>query len=225
MNRELHLKGYLKYFFIPYALFFITLSVLLMIYNRRELHLLLNAYHTPELDTFFKIVTNFGGSIPFFIVVGLLLYRLGASLYLLVSLGANALVTNSLKLIFAHLRPRTYFSENFPDITLPLVRGVELFGYNGFPSGHTSSAFLTMLCLTLLSKNRVVAFLSILLAMLTGFSRVYLNQHFADDILFGSVVGITMALLLSVPYKKLIKKEPALNCSLPRIIKTFILKK
>ncbi len=225
MNRGLHLKGYLKWFFVPYALFFITLSVLLMSYNRQELHLLLNAHHTPELDTFFKVITNFGGCIPFIIAGALLFYRLGASLYLLISLGLNALVTNSLKLIFAHQRPRTYFSENFPDITLPLVQGVELFGYNGFPSGHTSSVFLTMLCLTLLTKNRAMAFICLVLAVLTGFSRVYLNQHFADDILLGSVVGITMALLLSIPYEKRMKKPSLFNDSLPHIIKTFILKR
>lgn len=184
------IRQVLPYFLVPYILFLVSLLLLVSLNEKGDLHLMMNGYHTPLLDVFFKYFTYIGENIPFIFVIVLLFYQLGASIYLLATMIFNVLVTNGLKLVFKTPRPTLYFSENFPDITLPLVEGVKLYLSNGFPSGHTSAAFAFMTCIALMVKSKTVAAFCCITAILVGYSRVYLSQHFAEDIILGSVIGI-----------------------------------
>ncbi|MDO5665915.1 MAG: phosphatase PAP2 family protein [Bacteroidia bacterium] len=192
----------LSFFLIPYIIFAITWFSLIIIYEKGELHLILNSYHSPFLDTFFKYFTELGGSIPFIIVAVYLFFQINKSFYLLSTLLINALLTNTLKRLFAVPRPKIFFEENFPDVALQFVDGVRIYEYNGFPSGHTSAVFATMICIALLSRNRYISVLCLLLAVIGAYSRVYLSQHFAEDIMLGSLVGMTTALAIYPLYLK-----------------------
>lgn len=195
-------KDYIYSFFIPYIIVGITLFALILMYSKSDLHLLLNSYHTPFLDTFFTYCTEFGATIPIVVAVVYLFIRFGKSAYISIVLVSNLLLTNGLKLLFREPRPKLFFSENFPDVTLQFIHGMRIYTKNGFPSGHTSAVFALMTCIALISKNRTVSFVCILLAVLTGYSRIYLSQHFAEDVLFGSVVGISGALAFYPFYMK-----------------------
>lgn len=210
---------YLYWFFIPYALFAITLLVVILLTNKGELHLAMNEFHTPLLDFFFKYYTELGASIPFIIALGLLFYRCADSLYLLVALLINSLVTNGLKLLFREPRPTLYFQEIASSDSLTLVEGVSLYTHNGFPSGHTSAVFVLMMCLTLIFKRKDIAIIAFIMASLVGYSRVYLSQHFTEDILFGSAVGIMVGMLSYTLYQKLLTNTHWGSQSLPTLIK------
>jgi membrane-associated phospholipid phosphatase len=68
-------------------------------------------------------------------------------------------------------------------------------GSNSFPSGHTLSAFALYGFLAFSSKNKTVSTVLLLaLAVLVAISRVYLLQHFLQDILMGSVLGVGLAI-------------------------------
>lgn len=211
--------SYLYWFFIPYALFALTLLVIILLTNKGDLHLAMNDYHTPFLDFFFKHYTELGASIPFIIAVGLLLYRCADTLYLLITLGINSLVTNSLKLLFREPRPTLYFQNLSSEESLTLVDGVSLYTHNGFPSGHTSAAFVLMICLTLIIKRKDFSLIAFIMAALVGYSRVYLSQHFTEDILFGSIVGITVGLLCYGLHQRMMTRTNWGAKSLPAFIK------
>lgn len=204
---------YLYWFLIPYALFFIALFSLILIYDKGELHLLMNTVHTPVADTFFKYYTELGGALPFVIAAIFLFHRVGSSLYILVTLGLNAIVTNLLKTFFGEPRPIRFFELYHPDKSLPIVEGVRLFTANGFPSGHTSATFALMTCIMLMAKRRDVSLIVFVAAALLGYSRIYLSQHFAEDVLFGSAVGVAMGFLLYFFYLFLLRKHPRFNQS------------
>lgn len=209
----------LQYFFIPYAVFLIVLLFLVINYEKAELHLMMNSLHKNFLDIFFKYFTEIGASIPFIVAGLLLFYKFGASFYLLSSLIINVLITNGLKLLFGLPRPTLYFSENFPEISLPLVEGVRLYTTNGFPSGHTSATFAFMICIALIVKKRWVAVACSIVAILVGYSRVYLSQHFTEDILLGSVIGVFSGGFIFSLFFNLMKKHNWLNKSLLTIKK------
>lgn len=65
-----------------------------------------------------------------------------------------------------------------------------------FPSGHTAAAFTTALVMT--SAIPGIGLISLTLAGLIGYSRVYLGVHYPSDVLAGLIIGsgLTVTLLL-----------------------------
>jgi membrane-associated phospholipid phosphatase len=60
---------------------------------------------------------------------------------------------------------------------------------NSFPSGHTSAAFSLFICLALITPRKWAP-LWVVSAWAVAYSRIYLSQHFLEDILLGSVIGL-----------------------------------
>ncbi|WP_238885147.1 phosphatase PAP2 family protein [Clostridium sp. YIM B02551] len=69
-----------------------------------------------------------------------------------------------------------------------------------FPSGHTASSFTASTILSsYFKKYRAIIFS---LAIIIGFSRIYLMVHYLSDVLGGAVLGIGMAILIKYIFKK-----------------------
>ena len=64
-----------------------------------------------------------------------------------------------------------------------------------FPSGHTSSSFAPALALllTLDKKDKAWSIPAIILALLIGFTRIYVHVHYCTDVLGGLVSGAIWA--------------------------------
>ena len=80
---------------------------------------------------------------------------------------------------------------------LHTIDGVRLHAWNSFPSGHTMTAFAFFLSLALIVKNQLLKFFFFAMSLLVGFSRIYLNQHFLEDTLAGSLLAVVIALTMS----------------------------
>ena len=185
---------HLHYFLTLYILFFIVLLAAVFQYPAAELHLLMNSNHTAFGDWFFRLWTEWGGLlVPNIILVLLFFYRYSIATYMAVSQLVGFTVSSTAKLAFNEPRPLLYFQENFSEISLPLVDGVRLYKAHSFPSGHTITAFALFFGLALIVKNKWLKVLFFVMASLVGYSRVYLSQHFAIDILAGSAIGILSA--------------------------------
>mgnify|MGYP002517431719 CR=1 FL=1 len=105
-------------------------------------HIELNSFHTPFLDTFFKLITEFGGNLPFILIGIFMLFNLRDGFFLLLGQGICSLITQIFKYTMAHPRPYTLFKSLGIDLP-PTVEGVELWNaFNSFPSGHTSCVFV-----------------------------------------------------------------------------------
>ncbi len=180
-----------KWFFIPLVVLWVVFVVLLFSYSKPELHLLLNSYHTSLLDGFFTFYTNVGGWFPFLVVFLLLFYRFGAALLVLVPQLLVAIPIYVIKQFYDAPRPSAYFQQL--NKVFPKVPGVDFHCTNSFPSGHTTAAFAMFLSLIFIVKNPFLKFLFFVLAMLVGYSRVYLSQHFAGDVFCGSLIGVLFA--------------------------------
>jgi membrane-associated phospholipid phosphatase len=78
---------------------------------------------------------------------------------------------------------------------LRLVPGVEMLHHNSFPSGHSTCAYSMCFVAAILVGKRIPAMLFAVLAALLAFSRVYLSQHFAEDVICGAAIGTLVAYL------------------------------
>lgn len=84
-------------------------------------------------------------------------------------------------------RPRPFAA--YPDI-MPLVMPIDPFS---FPSGHTLSSFCAAsACFAYHKKAGAVC---AVLALLIGFSRLYVGVHYPTDVLGGIVIGIILGFL------------------------------
>lgn len=153
----------------------------------------------PWLEVAIRDVTALGGVAVMVLasasVVGYLAllrkwYLVG--LVLLTVLGGT-LLSELLKQIFGRIRP---------DVVPPLVVHLSL----SFPSGHSTQAaavYLTLGALfARLQKGRrlrlYIMSWAMFIALLVGFSRVYLGVHWPSDVLGGWILGAVWAVLVSL---------------------------
>lgn len=191
MKNRFTLKTRIKdnpYFFYAYfSALFIGLITLLLI-SKGDVVLLLNRNHSPFLDHLFLITDNIGEGIVFLIVLLVIgAFRFGNLVKGLSVFLGTGLIIQILKNIFDMPRPKLYLSPNH---SLYFVPGVNVHEYLSFPSGHSATAFCTMIFLAYLVKNRNWGALFFVIALFGALTRVYLCQHFFIDIYFGSMIGV-----------------------------------
>ncbi len=192
------------YLFIP---FLILGFAFLLIYGKSQSHLIINGAHNNFGDFFFKYITHLGDGIifPILIIVTLFL-KFKWSLYFFTASLLTLLFMYLTKQLLFHGMPRPIaFFENLEN--LYLINGVKVHKSNSFPSGHTTTAFAIFTLLILITKNNYLKFTFALLAIIAGFSRIYLSQHFLIDVLAGAILGVTIALISCLIIDKICYKN------------------
>ena len=182
-------------FLLPYLVFLLLGGICMLTWTKTEIHLYINEHTHGTADLFFRMATFFGDGILVGILVLLfLLYRIRNGLLILISGLIAGIITQTLKhTLFSHMeRPKKFFEGVHQ---LYLVPGVENYGGHAFPSGHSASAFALYFALAIITPNKFLKFLFILIALLVGFSRIYLSQHFLQDVYAGSLLGICSTVL------------------------------
>jgi len=188
MDVKKFLKKHLS-LIIPYSIFLIVGIIILILYSKIDIHLAINKLNAPFLDVFFKYMTEFGAFIliaPIILVTAFIRYR-----YAIIATASSILailLTQILKrwVYYDSPRPKVVF-QNLYD--LHFVENVQLRSSHSFPSGHTAGAFALFIVLALINKRPVYQFLFLIMALLVGYSRMYLSQHFLIDVVVGSAVG------------------------------------
>ena len=196
-------------FLVPTLVLALVLGIALLITQKAELHLALCQPHTTVLDTIVPIITNLVDWLPYLCVILLLFYRAGWATFLASNLLLSTIIVQPIKHIVCAPRPLTWFAENMPDVTLPLVEGVRMNHWLSFPSGHTTTFFVLfyslsiILCAENVTGKMILSFLCFLCASFGAYTRIYLSQHFALDIFAGILIAVFSTLSL---YFFLVKK-------------------
>ncbi len=179
-----------RYFFIPYGVLLVLALIIQFTSTQFEVSLFVNSLHNSFLDTFFFINTQIGdGLFAAAIALVLLIFKRVYFWSSVLCFYVPALITQFLKrVVFSHhLRP----SVLMKDFTqLHYVPGVDMHGLHSFPSGHTTSAFAVFLFLAFISSNKKWGAGFLAISILVGLSRIYLLQHFFEDVLMGSCIGV-----------------------------------
>lgn len=142
------------------------------------------------LDTVMPAITSLGdaGMIWILISFALLISRKHrkSGMILIVAMVLDAILCNGiLKPLIGRIRPFGWRT----DITLLIPPPADA----SFPSGHTAISFAVVTVL-FLRKERYW-YLSLVLAVLIAFSRMYLYVHFPTDILGGCLLGVLCGVL------------------------------
>lgn len=197
-------------FLVPTIVLALVLGIVLLITPKAELHLALCQPHTTGLDTIVPIITNLVDWLPYVVVVLLLFYRAGWATFLASNLLLSTIIVQPIKHIVCAPRPLTWFAENMPDISLPLIEGVRMNHWLSFPSGHTTTFFVLFFTLSIIlceedikGKN-ILSFICFLCASFGAYTRIYLSQHFALDVFAGILIALFSTLVL---YFFLVKKS------------------
>jgi membrane-associated phospholipid phosphatase len=185
MNR---IKGS-GFYFINFSALLIAASLFLLMKGHANAFLSLNSFHNPVADFVFYYMTYLGdGWFAIIIAASLLLFKKTRNLgvLVLISYAVSGILAQFVKHLVEAPRPSVYFTYAQYH---KFVEGVHLAGSNSFPSGHTTTAFSLASVLACFTKNKKLQFLYLILATATGYSRIYLGQHFLTDVIVGAVLG------------------------------------
>ena len=175
-------------------------GIALMMYDNKTLFSLVNARHTPAADVLMLYITYIGEGVISAIAL-LMLLALPSFRnwwYFTAAVLTNAIppfVIQAIKRSVDAPRPLKYFNEAPWIHTLPHW---ERLMEHSFPSGHTCAAFCLFSFLAVLLKPgyRWIGILFFVLAMLVGYSRLYLAAHFFADAYAGSIIGTTFTVMV-----------------------------
>ncbi len=183
-----------RYFLIPFLIVMITGFSLMLVFSKTDLFLLINNKHNTFFDQFFKLNTWLGdGLMTIVVVCGMLFFKYRYAVLTALAYAYTSLAVQILKRLFNAPRPVKFFEDIAPIRT---IDGYAMHEWNSFPSGHTASAFTLAVVLSYVLPYKHSHWILIPFVVLTAFSRVYLAQHFMEDIIAGSLIAVTMTLQL-----------------------------
>lgn len=166
----------------------------------QQLFLFLNGMHSPFWDNFMYIFTGKMTWVPMYAAILYVLYKNFNIYVCLFAVVAIALtITYADQICATVIRPiveRSRPSRN-PDIAelVHLVNG-KRGGRFGFPSCHAANSFALAFFVMLFFKNRLLTFFILFWAALNSYSRIYVGVHYPGDLIAGTIVGLSGALLI-----------------------------
>lgn len=186
----------LRFYFFTVLSVIVAALVFNFCFSKTEGFLLFNRYHPGWLDLFFKYATNLGDGLISILAAIILLSLRKKKKAMTVTLAYiySGLLIQLAKRIFHMPRPKFYFEQTLFQYS-HFVDGVRMHDQNSFPSGHTASAFALATVLVLVFKKKKISFFCLFMAILIGYSRIYLAQHFLIDVIFGAIAGMGCALI------------------------------
>ena len=190
-----------------YVLSFIFVWLILLICTisipKFEMHQALNSYHDYLLDFVFSTLTFLGDGI--FAVLLLFVFFFidkKKGLFLLSTFLISSLLAQLLKnFVFDDfMRPYHYIQSG--SLHVPIVSGIKMHASYSFPSGHTTTIFALTSALSLFYQSKKIGFSLFVIAVFVGYSRIYLSQHFLEDTIAGSILGVTTSFVIHLILRK-----------------------
>jgi membrane-associated phospholipid phosphatase len=185
----------------------LSLFTMSLVWGKNEAFLYLNTNLGLVADKVFEYCSYLAEGwiwIPYFIVlVGL--YKKDKAFILMNFLISTLFTQFAKNFIFTTaMRP---MASGLDATQIHTVPGVEIHTFNSFPSGHTATAFTLFILTTYLFPNKYALSIGIIYAIVCGYSRIYLAQHFPLDLAGGIFVAL-LTLPISIFIREKLNKKP-----------------
>lgn len=158
--------------------------------------ILLNQLHSPWMDILFIHLTFLGDGLFSIVAAALILIiwkRRWLSLNIIVAYVCSGILAQALKKLFMAPRPREIITGS---LYRSFIEGITGVGWDSFPSGHTTSVFALATIMALHVNRKRWGLFFLVIAVLVGYSRIYLGQHFLQDVIAGAVLGTAIGFIV-----------------------------
>ena len=184
--------------------------LLLLTYSlgNNNFFLLINGNLGKAADYFFAYYTYVGDGWCWLIWLLLfILYKKKKEiLFLVIGFVYTTIVTQVFKYLILPDAPRP-MSAIANKALVHTIEGVDIHLISSFPSGHSTTAFTFYLFACIIFNNKWVVYLGIIPALMVGYSRVYLAQHFPRDVAGGIIAAIICSVLSVITYQAIQKRR------------------
>ncbi len=167
----------------------IALFIFTFLLGNISFFLILNFNGGNLLDIFFSNFTKLAEVFPWLVaLIFVLIYRKEFLVFLVCVFLISTILSQGIKNILPIQARPTKAIINLSQVHT--VQGVQLHSVFSFPSGHTTTAFTIFLFFVLVFNKKWIVYAGFFYALLIGYSRIYLAQHFPVDIAGGMVCAI-----------------------------------
>lgn len=187
-----------SFFFNCFLSLLFMIGMCSILFSKTESFIFLNQFHSSYLTEFFRIITFFGDGI-FVILISFLIVvffrphlKLGNAIIL--SYLFSGFIAQLFKNIITAPRPIVCLQQMKSNFYIDTFSNCNV-GFSSFPSGHTATAFAIATVFALYFNKKSISLISLILASMVGYSRIYLGNHFIGDVLGGTIVGIFTGIL------------------------------
>jgi membrane-associated phospholipid phosphatase len=184
-----------RLFLLPFAAFLLVAGIILGLYEQNDIHSAMNGWYSGFWDWSMPWITLAGDGWTI-TVLALLMFAWDRRIALFT--GISCLLASGITQLLKHTlyygEPRPKWVADHVGAIFRFVPGVENHLYDSFPSGHTTVTFAFCFCLALAVKQEWLRAVLFFVALLIGYSRIYLSQHFLVDIYGGSIIGVVTTL-------------------------------
>lgn len=167
---------------------------LILLEDKIELHKKLIAIRSPFMDYFMSLSTHIGdGLFMLFAFIAFLFIRIKTAFILMVSFLLASGITQLLKhTIFSEYKRPYFYIKN--DDSFRVIRDFTYHTEHSFPSGHATTCFVLFTILAFHYQKKYFLQIVFLMGVLFfSYTRVYLSQHFLQDIVAGSIIGVLVS--------------------------------
>lgn len=177
----------------------------------------LAAFRSPVLNAVMQFFTFFGEETLFLVVALFIFWCVSKKhgYYVLITGFFGITISQFLKLVFQV--PRPWIRQPGFQAVPSALEGADGFS---FPSGHTQNAVGTYGCIARFTKKNWLRWISIALALLVCFSRMYLGVHTPIDVAVALVIAVVLLLVL-YPIVEKIDQKPAIMYVLSAVMLAF----
>ena len=181
-------------FFIPYLIIMAACIVVKLLFTKQQIYFGVNGVYSDFGDLVAPYITDLGNGWTIIVISAVLvLFNYRTAFLMATTYAITSLSVQIVKYIADADRPTLLYHDKLKMIHL--VKGMYMLQFYSFPSGHTVTAFSTGLLVTYLAKNKNWGWLLFIAATLIGYSRMYLSQHFFEDVTVGSALGVVLTIL------------------------------